>query len=266
MKKRVDGYVFDVEYPLFFYKELQPLWLSTVLSFEGFSSKNITEEFSYLELGCATGINLLISASLNPNGYFVGVDFNQNHINFAKKYAQHLNLKNIEFINCDFDNFLNQNQKYFDFIVCHGTWSWISYTNQQTILNIVSKFLNDLGIFYLHYMCYPGSAPLVPIQKLLNLVDYHNDKSSNESIKIAKKLFDELNFAGTFCDYPKIESICKTLNTEPSYLSHEFLTDYWNPSFSVDVHNRVFNNTSTNFLCSANILENLNSISIPLTH
>lgn len=261
--KQKDGYILDVTYPIFFYKEMQALWLSSTINFLGFKTPNITKSFSYLELACGTGINLIICAINNPNGHFIGVDFNKEHIDKAKNDANFIGLKNIEFIHSDFATFLEINHNKFDFIVNHGTFSWISPTNQKNILKIVSEFLNDLGILYLHYMCYPGSTPLLPIQKLLNLVDHHVNESSNKSIEIGKNLFNDLNNAGTFVDNPKINSIVKTLENSNSYLAHEFLTDYWNPLFSVDVHKMVFENAKATFLGSANVIENLDNISIP---
>ncbi|MDN5054541.1 class I SAM-dependent methyltransferase [Aliarcobacter butzleri] len=261
--KQKDGYILDVTYPIFFYKEMQALWLSNTINFLGFKTPNITKSFSYLELACGTGINLIVCAINNPNGHFIGVDFNKEHIDKAKNDANFIGLKNIEFIHSDFATFLEINHNKFDFIVNHGTFSWISPTNQKNILKIVSKFLNDLGILYLHYMCYPGSTPLLPIQKLLNLVDHHVNESSNKSIEIGKNLFNDLNNAGTFVDNPKINSIVKTLENSNSYLAHEFLTDYWNPLFSVDVHKMVFENAKATFLGSANVIENLDNISIP---
>ncbi|MCG3663304.1 class I SAM-dependent methyltransferase [Aliarcobacter butzleri] len=261
--KQKDGYILDVTYPIFFYKEMQPLWLNSTINFLGFKTPNITKPFSYLELACGTGINLIVCAINNPHGHFIGVDFNKEHIDKAKNDANFIGLKNIEFIHSDFATFLEINHNKFDFIVNHGTFSWISPTNQKNILKIVSEFLNDLGILYLHYMCYPGSTPLLPIQKLLNLVDHHVNESSNKSIEIGKNLFNDLNNAGTFVDNPKINSIVKTLENSNSYLAHEFLTDYWNPLFSVDVHKMVFENAKATFLGSANVIENLDNISIP---
>ncbi|WP_201523437.1 class I SAM-dependent methyltransferase [Aliarcobacter butzleri] len=261
--KQKDGYILDVTYPIFFYKEMQPIWLNSTINFLGFKTPNITKPFSYLELACGTGINLIVCAINNPNGHFIGVDFNKEHIDKAKNDANFIGLKNIEFIHSDFATFLEINHNKFDFIVNHGTFSWISPTNQKNILKIVSEFLNDLGILYLHYMCYPGSTPLLPIQKLLNLVDHHVNESSNKSIEIGKNLFNDLNNAGTFVDNPKINSIVKTLENSNSYLAHEFLTDYWNPLFSVDVHKMVFENAKATFLGSANVIENLDNISIP---
>ena len=262
MKKK-DGYILDSTYPIFFYKEITPLWLNSAINFLGFKTPNISENFIYLELACATGINLIVNAINNPNGHFVGVDFNQKHIEIAKQNANEIGLKNIEFICCDFATFFEKNKRKFDFIVNHGTFSWVSPDVQKNILDIIENFLNDFGIFYLHYMCYPGSATLLPIQKLFNIVDSCIGEQSLKSVEIAKNLFDDLNSAGAFVDNPKIDSIVKTLNQRSEYLAHEFLTDFWNPLYSVDVHKMVYENTKTTFLGSANIVENIENISIP---
>lgn len=262
MKKR-EGYVLDMPYPMFFYKEMQPLWLNTVLKFSGFKAPDIVNPFSYLELACATGINLLVCAIMNPHACFVGIDFNKQHIDKAKELSKLLGVENIEFIHGDFSDFLEKNTQKFDFIVNHGTFSWISPSHQVHILNIVSKFLNDSGVFYLHYMCYPGSTELQPIQKLLNLVDQQTNKASVSSIETGKKLFWDLYQAGAFINNLKIEPIIKSLENSDAYLAHEFLTDYWQPLYSVDVHNQVFQTTQLNYIGSANPCENIESISIP---
>ncbi len=262
MKKK-DGYVIDTTYPIFFYKEMQPLWLNTVIGFLGFQPPEINTTFSYLELACATGVNLLICAINHPHGYFVGVDFNQQHIEKAKRSADLLGLKNIEFIHADFSEFLASNHRKFDFIVNHGTFSWISACQQQHILEILAQSLNDLGIFYLHYMCYPGSGDLLPLQKLLNLVDEHQSITSLESIEVGKQLFHDLSNAGAFVNHSKIDSILNTLKNSNAYLAHEFLTDHWKPLYSVDVHKMIFDKTGMSYIGSAHPCENIDSISIP---
>lgn len=262
MKK--NGYILDVSYPIFYYKEMTPIWLNNTVKFLGFKTVEIGDKFSYLELACATGIGLIVNALNNPNGNFVGVDFNKKHIDYAQKKVKELGLKNIEFLCCDFSTFLKHNQQKFDFIVNHGTFSWVSQATQKNILDIVSNFLNDLGIFYIHYMCYPASASLLSIQKLLNIVNNSISNSSLDSIDIGKKLFFDLNEAGAFVDNSRIDSIIKTFqNNSNSYLAHEFLTDYWQPLYSVDLHKMVFENTKSTFLGSANLIENIDNISIP---
>lgn len=258
-----DGYVLDSTYPAFFYKEMLPLWLKTVVDFLGFKSPEIKASFAYLELACATGTNLLMCALNHPQAHFVGVDFNQQHIDQAQSTAQKLGLTNIEFIHCDFATFLAQNKQHFDFIVNHGTFSWVSPLNQQHILNIVAQFLNESGIFYLHYMCYPGSIDLSVTQKLLNLVDQQAEVSSLHSMQMGKQLWQDLNAAGAFIHHANINAVMQSLNHHPEYLVHEFLSDYWQPLYSVDLHQRVFELTQMSYLGSANPCNNIDNISIP---
>ena len=264
MKRRNDGYVSDISYPIHLQKEIQPIWLASAATFLGFESVNITEKFTYLELGCASGLNLIISAINNPTGYFIGIDFNEEHIIKAKEIASSIGLLNIEFIHSDFKSFSQKADLLFDFIICHGTWSWISPIHQRSILEIVAKFLKQKGIFYLHYMCYPSSLPLLPIQKLLNIVDHHLGGTSQENVKVGIDLFNQLNNAGTFIDYSNIDLVEKVFKeNDLDYLAHEFLTDFWNPQYSIDIHQLVAQ-TKASYIGSANLFDNLENISIPL--
>lgn len=262
MKKK-DGYILDTSYPVYFYKEMQPLWLKTIFDVLGFHTLSLTQFFSYLELGCAKGINLVIAAICYPQGRFIGIDFNSKHIEEAKKLAKELQLDNIQFIECDFETFLKENIIQFDYIVNHGTFSWVSAIQQQHILEIASKFLSKKGVFYLHYMCFPGSTELQPIQKLLNLVDQQIGKTSLEGIYQGKKLFMDLYEVGAFNHHAKIDPIIKTLEQNDAYLAHEFLTNHWQPFYSVDIHQRVFQSTGMTYIGSANPCDNIDSISIP---
>lgn len=261
--RKSDGYILDMTYPIYFYKEMQPLWLKTIFAILGFKTRDIEQSFSYLELGCARGINLIIAAMHYPQGQFVGIDFNPAHIKQAKQFAKQLNLTNVEFIEIDFQSFIEKNTTHFDYIVNHGTFSWVSPVQQEKILQICAQFLKEQGIFYLHYMCYPGSIELQPIQKLLNLVDQRTGKSSIDAIRQGKQLFTDLHQAGAFLHQAKIEPIVNTLKQSDEYLAHEFLTNHWQPFYSVDVHQRVFESSHMTYMGSANPCNNIDSISIP---
>src|SRR5690606_8475994 len=72
-----DGYVMDVAYPPHFHKEIQPVWLNGQAQFLGATAPDLCKPYSYCELGCGMGINLLIAAATNPQGQFLGVDANE---------------------------------------------------------------------------------------------------------------------------------------------------------------------------------------------
>jgi len=183
-----DGYVVDVPYPTFVHRQAMPTWLNMVVQQQGIQAPDLKRPFRYLELGCATGINLIVAAIYHPHANFVGVDFNPVHIETANRFAKQLGIKNVTFIHSDFEHFLRTNQQAFDYIVNHGTYTWIASQQQHTLLDIVANSLKEGGVFYLHYMCSPGSLALDPIQKLLHLVDQHTEVTSEHSIAIGKKL------------------------------------------------------------------------------
>ncbi|NLP32487.1 MAG: methyltransferase domain-containing protein [Oligella ureolytica] len=263
---RQDGYIIDTSYPLHFYKEMQPNWLGYIANTLGCVSPKLTKPYRYCELGCATGIGLLVAAACNPRGQFIGVDFNAEHIATADALARKAGIKNIEFILASFDDFAEQYTEPFDVIVTHGVWSWLAPKAQIGIMQIIHKLLKPQGLLYLQYMCYPAAARLISLQKVLHEVSIHNpDKSSEESVKEGLALLRHLanNGAGLFVDNPELEKELTLLEKEnPAYLAHDFLTDYWRPQHSADVH-RIFAQADVTYIGSANCYENMDTLSVP---
>lgn len=262
MNKKTD-YVTDVPYAFSFYKEMQPLWLATIATFQGVQPPALNKPFRYCELGCGLGVSLLIAAAANPQGHFVGIDFNATHIAQAQKSARQLGLTNIEFIHTDFAAFAGSKTPAFDFIVCHGTWSWISAANKQHIVSILAKMLRSQGIFYLHYMCHPGATHMLPIQKLIHEHANLTDGDSAQKIQAVLTVIRQLVSAGAFADNPALEQHLHALaKREPNYLAHEFLTDNWQPEHSPDIHKLLADN-GVSYLGSANVFDNITQLSIP---
>lgn len=263
--KRQDGYTLDTTYPPHFYKEMQPVWLASAVKLLGSDAPDITRPYTYCDLGCGVGLSLLVAAATNPRGHFIGVDFNAEHLNIARNAASFMGLKNIEFIQDDFLSFAQHTALTFDFIVCHGVWSWISPVNQASLLNAVQKTLKDHGVFYLHYMCHPGISQIAPLQNLINQLAHHLPGNSAQSVKTGLALLRNLadSGAGIFVDNPNLEASLASLEKQnASYLAHDFLTDHWQPQYSTDVHRQVASSGVT-YLGSANVFENLDSLSIP---
>lgn len=262
--KKTDGYTTDVNYPAFFYKEMQPVWLSCVTRFLGFSAPDVVRPFRLCELGCGVGINLLVAAASHSNAEFVGVDFNASHVGMAQEAAQAAGLKNITFIHSDFAQFAAHHAQPFDFITTHGVWSWIAPQHQNALLACVNAKLQSGGIFYLHYMCHPGSTDLLTVQHFLHLFAPHVPGTSAQQAQMGLKLLCQLGERGLFNDRPGVLKHLHNLRAkDPHDLAHEFLTDHWQPQHSVAVHQRI-SETGLNYLGSADVFNNLDiSLSIP---
>lgn len=258
-----DGYVMDVAYPPHFHKEIQPVWLASLVQFLGATAPNIAKPYSYCELGCGMGINLLVAAATNPLGQFIGVDANDKALAIGRAAAKSVGLTNVHFVHADFAHFAQSNNLFFDFVVSHGVWSWIAPHQQRHILQLVAKHLKPKGLFYLHYMCHPGATPMVPIQALLSDLAKQLPGTSERKLATALDFVSQLDLAGAFVDQPQLSDKIRALKSKPSsYLAHDFLTDHWTPFHSVDVH-RLVAQTGMTYLGSANPFDNLDNLSVP---
>src|SRR4051812_28594595 len=97
------GYVLDSSYPDTFFQELSPAWLSYVSAVSGAPAKPLNSAFTYLELGAGLGHSTVVNAGAFPRGEFHACDFNPEHIEGGRRYAEALGLRNIEFHEASFE-------------------------------------------------------------------------------------------------------------------------------------------------------------------
>jgi len=259
-----DGYIADVCFPAFFYKEMQPVWLSAVAGLQRFAAPDPARSFALCELGCGVGTNLLVAAACHPDAQFVGVDFNPEHLRIARDAAASAGIRNLEFVHADFAQFARGNDRQFDFMTSHGVWSWIAPHHQAALLDSVSRNLKPGGLFYLHYMCHPGSTDLQQFQHVLNLCAHHMPGPSARKAQTGLTLLQQIAEGGAFAGHPgMLRHLSNMARRDPADLAHEFLTDHWQPQHSVDVHQRV-GEAGLTFLGSADVFNNLDILlSIP---
>ncbi len=108
-----------------------------------------------LELGCASGGNLIPIAHALPNSRFVGVELSARQAADGRALMASLGLKNIEVqhlsimdVTLDFGRF--------DYIIAHGVYSWVPDEVQDKILEICRDNLTPNGVAYISYNTYPG--------------------------------------------------------------------------------------------------------------
>ncbi|MBC2714110.1 MAG: methyltransferase domain-containing protein [Desulfobacteraceae bacterium] len=108
-----------------------------------------------LELGCASGGNIIPMAYFLPESEFVGIELAEGHAESGKKTVTDLGLKNI---NIQHGNILDVDASLglFDYIICHGVFSWVPESVQEKILSITSENLTEQGVAYISYNTYPG--------------------------------------------------------------------------------------------------------------
>lgn len=118
-----------------------------------------------LELGCASGGNIIPMAYHLPQTSFLGIDYARDQIQRGIEHTQKLQLSNIE-LRCQSILDFNEKNKY-DYIICHGVYSWVDEPVRAKILAICKENLKEKGIAYISYNTFPGWAMANIVRELL---------------------------------------------------------------------------------------------------
>ena len=108
-----------------------------------------------LELGCAMGANLVPMAESLPNSEFVGIDLSAKQVDHGNQVIKDAGLKNIELKHLSISDVTDELGK-FDYILCHGVYSWVPKEVQNDILALGKRLLTDKGVQYVSYNTLPG--------------------------------------------------------------------------------------------------------------
>jgi methyltransferase-like protein/ubiquinone/menaquinone biosynthesis C-methylase UbiE len=109
-----------------------------------------------LEIGCASGENLLPIASTFPKAQFVGLDYSQVQISKAQQVQKELELSNIEFLCEDLSEVDPTKLGRFDYVIAHGIYSWLPPQAQAALLKLCRTCLTENGVAYVSYNTLPG--------------------------------------------------------------------------------------------------------------
>lgn len=130
----------EVPYNSHPFAQTHPDKLATLARIFGLFPPPISE-CRVLELGCASGGNLIPLAFNLPNSTFIGVDLFRQQVETGQETIKAIGLENI-FIEhasiLDIDHSWGQ----FDFIICHGVFAWVESKVQDKILAIAANNLS----------------------------------------------------------------------------------------------------------------------------
>jgi SAM-dependent methyltransferase len=108
-----------------------------------------------LEIGCASGGNLIPMAEQLPGANFTGLDLSARQIGMAKRAARDSALDNVAFIHADICEFEGPHDGY-DYVIAHGVYSWMPEKARTALLSFCAKKLAPNGVAYISYNTYPG--------------------------------------------------------------------------------------------------------------
>jgi len=182
------------------------------------------ERARVLELGCAAGGNLIPFAVRHPGAEVVGIDLSPVQIDIGRGLVEAMGLKNVRLIQgsiADLDEELGK----FDYIVCHGVYSWVPDDVRAAILRVCKERLTPDGVAYVSYNTYPGwkAKEIVRDAMLLRAGDR---ATAQERLAYARGIIEFLHeqaTQGTVLSTVMNEHIDMIRGGEDYYLSHEYL-------------------------------------------
>jgi len=220
-------------YPQYAHYHTHPKTLAAIGSLLGLNNIPNIETCRVLELGCATGANIIAMAQDLPNAEFIGIDYSEKQIEQGNKIIQALDLKNIALQTCSIHDIHTDFGK-FDFIVAQGIYSWVPDDIKDKTLEICGNNLTDNGIAYVSHNTYPMWHLSEIVRNMMKFHSQHwtdADKKTNEAKKflglMAGSLPQQNSFYGDIMrfEYSKIQG------EDDSYISHDILEDVNDPVY-----------------------------------
>jgi SAM-dependent methyltransferase len=118
-----------------------------------------------LELGCASGANLIPMAAALPGSQFVGVDLSPVQISKGRREVEALGLANLTLQTGDIATL--EALGTFDFVLAHGVFSWVARPVQEGLLSTIRSCLSPQGAAFVSYSALPGAYPRQALREML---------------------------------------------------------------------------------------------------
>jgi SAM-dependent methyltransferase len=263
---REGGYLTDVAYVRQFCKELAPALLRAACSLNGFAPPP-ADDFDYCELGCGTGDTTNTLAAANPRSRFAGVDFNAEHVAFARDLAARGALANASFLEHDLARLEPEATPALDYVCAHGVLSWISPATRAALIDFAAARLRPGGVLYVSYNALPGWAAVEPLRRLLRDASESVAGTSVDRARHALATARLLSDAGAeyFASNPAArEMLATALQAGPTYAAHEYLGGEWHPMYFADVATEM-SARGLRFVGQLPLYLNYRDVTIPLT-
>ncbi len=143
-----------VPYPRHSYVFTHPDRLATLATLHGMSPPPV-DRCRVLELGCASGANLVPMAYELPGSDFLGIDLSRRQIAEGQQFIDALGLENIRLVADDLST-LDASIGPFDYIIAHGVHSWVPLPVQEAVMRLCGELLSPGGVALISYNAYPG--------------------------------------------------------------------------------------------------------------
>jgi SAM-dependent methyltransferase len=263
------GYRAEVPYVCGYFRELAPDWLDLAVLLKGQSSPRPKPgaPFRYLELGSGMGLNLCLQASLYPEGEFIGVDFNPDHVVHSQRLSEALELRNVSFVEADILALASQpgdlaNSHHY--VVAHGVATWVKEPVREALMQLAATAMRAGGFFYCSYNTLPGWLQSYPLRQLARAKALRRGSSPGDSLNSLLEAAETLKalIGPPFQPTPLAKQVpglrhelVEIKNHAPEYLIQEYMNDAWEP-MAVDQMHELAATHKLRYVSSATLSDN----------
>jgi SAM-dependent methyltransferase len=142
-----------------------------------------------LEIGCASGHNLLPLARRWPHSEWIGLDLSTQAIADARVLAAEAGIGNATFHAADLRDFAPAG-KPFDFIIAHGVFSWVPDDVQLALLEFCRRHLAPTGIATISFNVAAGWAQRLPVVAMVRALQDATGGELMATIALLRRMID----------------------------------------------------------------------------
>ncbi len=225
--------------------------LACKASLYGLTVRDI-ERCRVLEIGCGNGMNLFSLAQGLPHASFVGIDNSPAQVDQGRQIARAIACQNVELLTLSVDEVVDSLGQ-FDYILCHGVYSWVPPATAQQILLTIRRCLSPQGVAYVSYNTYPGWHERGMIREML----LQNTDAAAGAVQRVRQARAYLDFL--LAHVPQSRAAYRQLlarereilsRAPDAYLYHEHLEQWNQPLYFQQFAGRVAD-SGLQYLCEA---------------
>jgi methyltransferase-like protein/SAM-dependent methyltransferase len=243
----------DFPYANYSFSYACPEHLYTIAKVFGLKPSSV-DTAKVLDMGCGSGGNIMGFAGRYPKSHSIGVDLSKVQIDYGNNIVDKLGLTNIDLKHMSITD-IDESFGKFDYIICHGVFSWVPKEVQDKILDISKKLLTPNGIAYVSYNTLPGWNIISTFREMLQ---FHTDSFARDEDKLVQARaflqFIQEGLEGSNTPYYKcLKNEVSIINSvDNSYLKHEYL-DRGNTQFYFSDFMKMASSHGFNYLADTHL-------------
>ncbi|MCZ8254225.1 MAG: class I SAM-dependent methyltransferase, partial [Polaromonas sp.] len=188
-----------------------------------------------LELGCAAGGNIIPFALRHPGAQVVGLDLSAVQITQGMERVRQLGITNLALHQMNLED-VDASLGKFDYIICHGVFSWVPESVRQAIMRICSAHMAPGGMAYISFNTYPGWKAREIVRDAM-LFRSEARSTPDEKLAYARGMLEflvQMSAEGSLLRKALNEVMPTIEAAGPAYLMHEFLEHCNQPMYFRD--------------------------------